>query len=72
MKVEYSIFGTIILSYFTLGIFAEIHNTLVTGVLLTNFAPLSIAERIFFLIITTLFGAMLFKFIGANRLADQQ
>jgi len=71
MKVEYSIFGTIILSYFALGTFAKIHNTLVTGTLLTNFTPFSIAERVLFLIITSLFGVMAFKFVGNNRLADQ-
>ena len=71
MKIEYSIFGTIILSYFALGIFTKIHNTLVTGTFLTSFAPFSIAERVLFLIITTLFGVMVFRFVGMNRLADQ-
>ncbi|NPE30634.1 hypothetical protein HNV12_22295 [Methanococcoides sp. SA1] len=72
MKVEYSIFGTIILSYFTLGTFTGIYNILETGTILTSFAPFSIAERVLFLVITTLFGVMFFKFVGTNRLANQQ
>lgn len=72
MKIEYSIFGAIILSYFALGIIVEIHNFLVTGTLFMNFAPYSISERIIMLIITSLCGAMIFKFVGMKRLADQQ
>ncbi|MDR6223715.1 hypothetical protein J2750_002191 [Methanococcoides alaskense] len=72
MKIEYSIFGTIILSYFALGTFVKIHNTLVTGTLLTNFTPFSISERVLFLIVTSLFGVMVFKFVGMNRFTDQK
>lgn len=71
MKIEYSIFGTIVLSYFALGTFVKIHNILMTGMLFSGFAPFSIAERVIFLMITGLFGAMIFKFVGNNRFTDQ-
>ncbi|NPE27473.1 hypothetical protein HNV12_05715 [Methanococcoides sp. SA1] len=72
MKVELSIFGTIILSYFALAIFTKIHNALVNGTLLSGFAPFSITERLLFLLLTTLVGFMVFKLVGNNGFADRQ
>ncbi len=46
MKTESSIFGIIILSYFALGIFTIIYNTLVTSTF-NELCTISIAEFIF-------------------------